>query len=385
MRETPNPRVIEWALKRCHKSPADLKHTVSPRVQQWIDGQGKPPTAKQLEKLAKATHVLAPYFFEERVPELPLQIPDYRTIDASTPTNPSPELYDAINQTLSRQDWLSDYLEDIGREPLSFIGACRNGSDWKACAAKMRDLLDLQPGWARSKSRDAAVRTLREAIERTGVFVYAGSYFGNSTKRSFDVKEFRGFVLSDNYAPIIFLNTGDAYSAQLFTLAHEFAHLLFGETGVDDVSLGFSDSNAESKCDAVAAEFLVPAALVHTVFDQMSTDAALNEIGKLTKASEAVCLRRARDLGKITWDEFSNRYRAYAARIAEVIGKKRNKGAGGGPGFYTMQKNHLGGLFPETIYTALRSEYLLYSDAYRLTGMGAKSFKEFFQREGMYV
>ena len=45
-----------------------------------------------------------------------------------------------------------------------------------------------------------------------------------------------------------------------------------------------------------------------------------------------------------------------------------------------MQKNHLGGLFLETIYEALRYEYLLYSDAYRLTGMGAKSFKEFFQR-----
>ncbi len=90
MRNTVNPRVIEWALNRCHKTPEDLKNTVSPRVQQWIDGEGKPPTAKQLEKLAKATHVLVPYFFDDDVPELPLQIPDYRTLDASTPIDPSP-------------------------------------------------------------------------------------------------------------------------------------------------------------------------------------------------------------------------------------------------------------------------------------------------------
>ena len=136
------------------------------------------------------------------------------------------------------------------------------------------------------------------------MYVYAGSYFANSTNRSFEVKEFRGFVLSDRYAPVIFLNTSDAYSAQLFTLAHEFAHLLFDETGVDDVALGFSDKSNESKCDAVAAEFLVPASMVHAVFDQMGTDDALEELGKLTKVSEAACLRRARDLGRITWSEF---------------------------------------------------------------------------------
>lgn len=296
------------------------------------------------------------------------------------------ELYDVINQMLSRQDWLSGYLEDSGEEPLSFIGVCKDSDDWKACAAKMRDLLGLDSGWARGKTRDAAVRTLREAIERTGVYVYAGSYFANSTNRAFEVKEFRGFVLSDEFAPVIFLNTGDAYSAQLFTLAHEFAHLLFDETGVDDAALGFSDKNNESKCDAVAAEFLVPAAMVHAVFDQMGIDDALEELGKLTKVSDAVCLRRARDLGRITRNEFNDRYRLYSARLADILSKKKDRKSGGdGPGFYTMQKNHLGGLFPETIYTALQSEYLLYSDAYRLTGMGAKSFKEFFQREGMYV
>lgn len=385
MRDTANPRVIEWALRRSGKQPDDLKNTVSPRVQAWIDGVGKGPTTKQLEKLAKATHVLVPYFFEDDVPQLMLQIPDFRTLGSKRPEEPSPELYDVINQSLSRQDWLSGYLEDTGEDKVGFIGSCE-GMSRADCAAKMRALIGLEPGWARSLSKDAAVRVLRDAIERTGVYVYAGSYVGNSTNRPLKVEEFRGFVLSDEYAPVIFLNTSDAYSAQLFTLAHEFAHLLFDETGVDDVGLTFSDGQKESDCDAVAAEFLVPAAMVHETFDAMGSDMAIGELERLTKVSEVVILRRARELGRIGWAEFNERYRDYSAVLREVLAnKKADKGTGGGPRFYTLQKNHLGGHFPETIFTALKSEYLLYSDAYRLTGMGAKTFKEFFQREGMYV
>ncbi len=385
MRSTANPHVIEWALKRSGKTPEDLKNTVSPRVQAWIDGEGKGPTAKQLEKLAKATHVLMPYFFEDDVPQLLLQIPDFRTLDSKRPEEPSPELYDVINQSLSRQDWLSGYLADMDEEKLAFVGSCK-GMGRADCAAKMRGIIGLEPGWARGLSKDAAVRALREAIERTGVYVYAGSYVGNSTNRPLKVEEFRGFVLSDEYAPVIFLNTSDAYSAQLFTLAHEFAHILFDETGVDDIGLAFSNKENESDCDAVAAEYLVPAAMVHETFDAMGTGRAIGELERLTKVSEVVILRRARELGRIGCDEFNERYRDYSAGLRDALANKRaNKGTGDGPRYYTLQKNHLGGHFPETIFTALKSEYLLYSDAYQLTGMSAKSFREFFQREGMYV
>lgn len=110
MRSAANPAVIDWALKRAGKTPEDLKNTVSKRVQEWIDGKGKAPTIKQLEKLAKATHVLVPYFFQDEPPRLPLQISDFRTFDSRSPAEPSPELYDVINLMLSRQDWLDDYL-----------------------------------------------------------------------------------------------------------------------------------------------------------------------------------------------------------------------------------------------------------------------------------
>lgn len=386
MKSAANPAVIDWALKRAGKTPEDLKNTVSKRVQEWIDGKGKAPTIKQLEKLAKATHVLVPCFFQDEPPQLPLQISDFRTFDSRSPAEPSPELYDVINLMLSRQDWLDDYLEDVGSETLDFVGSCK-GKSVGDSVSMMRQLLDMEHGWARGMQEDAAVRFLRETIEHRGVCVCAGSYVGNSTNRPLRVSEFRGFVLSDRRAPVIFINTSDAYSAQLFTLAHEFAHLLFDDTGVDDVALAFSAGDRESDCDAVAAEFLVPAAMVHDAFDSMDDDSALEEIKKLTKVSEVVCLRRARDLGRIDRDEFNKRYEDYSNRLRDALArnKRKTRAPGDGPRFYTLQKNHLGALFPKAIYTALQSEYLLYSDAYRLTGLSAKSFKGFFEREGMYV
>lgn len=385
MRNTPNPEVIAWAIDRCGKTPTDFK-SISTRVQEWIDGVGKPPTAKQIEKLAKATHVLMVYFYEDEIPDMSLQIPDFRTMDSKAPSRPSPELYDVINQALSRQDWLSEYLEDTGQDPIPFIGCCKEVANISDCAVKMWELLHLKPGWARGKRGGIAVKFLRDHIEALGVYVYAGSYFGNSTTRAFDEKEFRGFVLTDAFAPIIFLNTRDAYSAQLFTLAHEFAHLLFNESGVDDAIPGKEDGSKEDRCNALAAEFLVPASLLHPAFDEMNIDDAIKELENLTGASEIVVLRRAKDLGRISQTEFFARYESYMRELAQRLDRKekRNK-ADGIPSPYTLQKNHLGGLFTETIFTALKSEYLLFSDAYRLTGMKAKFFNEYYRREGMYV
>ena len=49
----------------------------------------------------------------------------------------------------------------------------------------MSYLLDREPRWACNMQRNAAIRFLREATERQGVYVYAGSYVGSSTNPDF--------------------------------------------------------------------------------------------------------------------------------------------------------------------------------------------------------
>ena len=82
---------------------------------------------------------------------------------------------------------------------------------------------------------------------------------GNNTHRKLETEEFQGFALVDEYAPLVFVNSADFRAAQMFTLAHEIAHLFVGETGVSSFdNLQPTEDLTEQFCNRIAAEFLAP-------------------------------------------------------------------------------------------------------------------------------
>lgn len=79
---------------------------------------------------------------------------------------------------------------------------------------------------------------------------------GLGTNRPLEVNELRAFVLLDDYAPLIFINQKDSYTARIFSLIHEFIHILHG---TDELLSGNDCRIVEERhINKVVAAFLKP-------------------------------------------------------------------------------------------------------------------------------
>src|SRR5699024_9926575 len=270
------PRMLQWARERAGLSQADLVGRF-PKLPDW-EADRLQPTFKQLQDFAHVTHAPFGYLFLPEPPEEVMPVPDFRTLVNQAPDKISPNLRDTLYLMQQRQGWLRDERLEQGASAQPFVGSARLTDDPAAVGRDMRRQLTLHEDWAEtSRNWGEAVGRLREAIEAQGVMAIINGVVGNSTRRLLDVEEFRGFALVDELAPLIFVNGADAKSAQMFTLAHELAHIWLGKTG-EGLS-GFAalhpdGGEVETFCDRAAAEFLVPKTAMQAAWPEVKRDPA---------------------------------------------------------------------------------------------------------------
>lgn len=364
--------VLQWALDRRGASVSDLE-TKFPRLAEWLEGL-RQPTLRQLERFAKATATPLGFLFLEQPPEERLPIPHFRTIESTEPQSPSPELLDTFYSMQRRQLWLRDFLEEEGCDALPFVASAKKGEETVSVAVRMRNLLGFQEGWAARERRwQDALGTLRGKMEDAGIFVAVNGVVENNTHRKLDIAEFRGFVLVDEYAPLVFVNGADAKAAQMFTLAHELAHVFYGSSAAFDLrQMQPADDPIEKTCNQVAAEFLVPREEVVRQWQRARRAREPYEaLARHFKVSQIVAARRALDTGLVSKKEFFDFYEAYQE-------KRRQRSSGGSGGnFYYNQNLRVGKRFARIVATAAESGNIPYSEAYRLTGLHGKTFHKY--------
>jgi Zn-dependent peptidase ImmA (M78 family) len=310
--------VLTWAAGQSGETLGDVARKISKKKPELVE-EGKLSQA-QVAKFAKMTGVPFGYLFLDAPPEeRKLPIADFRTLQDPTPLSKNfYQIYDDIDFKLS---WYRGILKEHQADPLPFIGRFSDDAEPRTVAADMRKVLGI------SRDSISALRTSDEVFshialkaEEQGILIFKNSVAGGSWARPLSVSEFRGFVVSDRWAPAIFVNGADAPAAWVFTLAHELAHLWFGDSGVSDVSVG-NEHSQERLCNAVAAEFLVPGDDFLVIWEQakrLSIDEKLELIRKEFKVSSLVIARRAHELGLITNKKYQEIYNMVKLRASKA-------------------------------------------------------------------
>lgn len=374
------PELIRWARERVGRSVEDFGARFK-RLAAWERGEAQ-PTFKQLEGFARVTHVPFGYFFLPEPPVERIPIPDLRTIPNREISRPSPDLLDTIYAMQRRQAWLREELVECEAEPLVCVGSARVSDDPQGVGREMRRAVGLNDGWAAAvHTWREAVSVLRRAIEELGVIAVINGVVENNTHRKLDVKEFRGFALSDEYAPLVFVNGADAKSAQMFTLVHELAHIWLGESALTDTGLTSQPSQAIEKwCDRAASEFLVPTDELRACWHDVRYDQSRFEtIARRFKVSPIVAARRAMDLRLVSRETFFTFYDQYIAR------ERQPRSDAGGGDFYNNQNMRVGERFALQVIRAAKEGRVSFKEAYDLTGLRGGAFHEYAIRLGVIL
>ena len=217
-----------------------------------------------------------------------------------------------------------------------------------------------------------ALRHFIEQADNLGILVMCNGVVHNNNYRHLDPKEFRGFAMADDFAPLIFINGADTKAAQMFTLAHELAHIWLGQSAVSDSQpVILPDEKVERWCNEVAAELLVPLELMR---EEYKHNSALTEetsrLARRFKVSTLVVLRRILDVGGLGKQEFWDAYHAGVERLRAIP-----RSSGGN--FYLTQAARVSKRFAAVLVTSTIEGQTRYNDAFRMLGFSQLStFKE---------
>jgi len=370
-----NPEMLRWTRERALRGLSPERAEAMQKkiakfkdLPEWEAGRML-PTLGQAEKFAKAVHAPISYLFLSEPLKEEVSIPDFRTLDGREIAQPSLDLLDTLYACRRRQHWYREFIRKAGEPDLDFVGSVSIDSLPEAVADQMREVLRFNLADHRTCSTwTEALRMCIKQAEEARILVMVNGVVLNNTRRSLNPEEFRGFALCDSLAPLVFINGKDTKAAQMFTLAHELAHIWLGTSALSNLKAtpeqGLPDE--EVWCNAVAAELLVPLKALRPELQQNEplTDALLLRLACNFKVSSLVILRRLLDAQWLTREQFDTAWAKENVRL-----RAKAQASGGGGNFYNTAFARVGKRFAHALVVSTLEGQTLRRDAFRLLGI----------------
>ncbi|WP_261805974.1 ImmA/IrrE family metallo-endopeptidase [Lapidilactobacillus luobeiensis] len=327
----------------------------------------KTPTFNQLIKIANVLKIPVGLLLLDRPLESVAEQINFRTVNSEHLSQPSKELLDTIAEMRTKQDFLRGEIDT----DLAYIGRFTNHDDALLVARFIRHTLGIDQDYYQNTDRAHIIQYLRKLINRIGVFVFFNGKYKDNTHRVLDPQEFRGFVLVDKKAPLIFVNQKDSSNGQLFTLIHELVHLFIADEEIlGHQSLKHDFDSTEAFVNKVTAEILVPQA---SFLKQYRQTTEIAELAAHFRVSEFVIARRLLDNHKIKQahydqliDELTQNFESY--RQAQITEKTS------GGNFKNNIRFRIDRQFFNYVQNAINNQQLSYTEAFNIIGVGYKGY-----------
>jgi Zn-dependent peptidase ImmA (M78 family)/transcriptional regulator with XRE-family HTH domain len=367
------PKVARWARERVgisHAQLADALGADAQEIEAWERGETRPPFGKA-QDLAKTLKVPFGFLFLSQPPPEKTPIPDLRTVVGRT-TKLSPDFLELLNDVLVKHEWYREYLEERQVEKLPFVGKFRIADGIERVSADLSSFLSVQQSRRATYTWDEFLRQLSRTAEAQGILVMRSGIVRGNTHRKLSVNEFRGFVISDELAPLVFINGRDSKAAQIFTLVHELVHIWIDRSGIcnPDPKEDPDEQNAiERFCNSATAEVLVPQDDFLKSLPTVFNDQTIQKLAARYRVSTIVILRRAYELGAITKNNFFNLLEKEQQKQKEREEKEEEEPTRGGGNFYLTLPVRNSRRFTETVLSALQAERVSYREAASLLGV----------------
>ncbi|MGK5085901.1 ImmA/IrrE family metallo-endopeptidase [Bdellovibrionota bacterium FG-1] len=364
-----NPAVVRWAREAIGYSLDDAADKLSisrENLAAWEAGE-KQPSFPQLKKISNVYKRISATFFLSQVPTDPAIPKDFRVLNDAERRRLAPSTVAELRDIQRKRNDALELARKLGSEIPTFTLSATLESDIEALAVKLRELFGVTDERQTSFPSDyASFNHWKRAIEDVGVLVFQASL------KSLD--ELRGLAIFHERYPIILLSTKDQVKPRTFSLLHEFGHLLLRVSGIGDMEARGGFSPSEVFCNALAAECLLPKALLTRQPEIASlraeaqiTAELLATLSNRFQVSWEVILRRLTDLGKLSGAS----YQGYRDSLRKRFAAKA-KTVDGGPPYQVRVYSYNGEPFTRLAVTSYLRGLITAPELTRYLGLSFK-------------
>ena len=289
----------------------------SNKVEQWEAG-GLSPTWSQLKRLSDAYQINVFLLTSKEKLRRDRSIMDYRKKEIGGDLELNAKKF--IHFLLQRQQYLAQTMKEEGIPKNALIGIVKDDKYDKA--KETAEFITKKIDYRYDATLQNHLGYFISLLESKGIFIMKTlSYWKISTDNM------RGVYIKNEYAPIIALNRKDAKTAQVFTLAHELAHLFVNAEGISNIDFRDQSSDQTEKfCNAVAANLLLPEEKIEKKLHGID---GIESIAKRFQVSELFVFYRLKSLNLLEKRDITSMEQSIQEKSDKHREMRKNKSAGG--------------------------------------------------------